>query len=426
VEQLGRDIVYIKDVPDGFWSRGPAFYTRGWFAVLQALPLLAFVVAATFARRRDRDAADPRLVRFRHAGRTARSALAALRQRIGADGFYDDLAAAVSQFLTAKLDLPPGAVERERVLERLRGNGAGPEAADRIGTFFGLIERARYAPSASTPAEREEALRLAQQLIEHLDRDRTLALRGAAIAIMATCAAAVGMAQGGFNPHAAFFEGNAAYSTGRYADAAAAYQSIHDAGFAGGALYFNLGNAHFKDGKLGGAVLSYERALRIRPRDADVRANLAYARELAKDEPTEPSLWQRILLPLAERATSGELAAATAGLWWLLWLVLVVRLLWPRAATVSARVASIAGVLLLLIVPSLGARLAQVDLVRPGVVTAAGDTPVRFEPAESGTQYFTVNEGVSIDVTEEREGWLQVRRGDGRRGWIPRSAVTEL
>ena len=61
-----------------------------------------------FARRRDRFAADPRLVRFRQAGRAARTALDVARQKIQGDGFYDELAAAVSGFLTAKLDLPPG------------------------------------------------------------------------------------------------------------------------------------------------------------------------------------------------------------------------------------------------------------------------------------------------------------------------------
>jgi tetratricopeptide (TPR) repeat protein len=297
--------------------------------------------------------------------------------------------------------------------------------AERIGTFFGLIERVRYAPSASTPAEREEALRLAQQLIEQLDRDRTLAARGLAGLVLAVCTATA-LAQGSFNPQAAFFEGNAAYSTGRYAEAAAAYQSVHDAGFAGGALYFNLGNAHFKDGRLGEAILSSERALRIRPRDADVRANLAYARERAKDEPADEPLWQRAVTPLAERATSGELAAAVAVLWWVLWLALIARFLWPRASVASTRAAFAAGAVLLLVTPSFGSRLAQVDLVRPGVVTASGETPVRFEPTETGTQYFTVNEGVSIEVTEERDAWLQIRRSDGRRGWIPRSAVTEL
>jgi tetratricopeptide (TPR) repeat protein len=428
-EQLGRDIVYIKDVPDGFWPRRSAWFGRWWFILLLLVPLVAFAIAAAFARRRDRDAADPRLVRFRHAGRAARGALETVRQQAQTDGFYDALAAAVSQFLTAKLDLPPGAVERERVIERLGRNGAAPQLADRITALFALIERARYAPSAAAPAEREEALRLAQQLIDELDRDRTLATRFAplGVACLGIILSVVAMAQDGqFNPQAVFFEGNAAYKAGRYADAATAYQSIHDAGFAGGALYFNLGNAQFKSGKIGAAVLGYERALRVRPRDADVRANLAYAREQAKDEEVDTPLWRRALLPLADRATSGELAVVVGLLWWLLWLALIVRVVFPRFAIASTRSASMLGLLLVVIGASFAARLVEVDLVRAGVVTASGETAVRFEPTPSGTQYFSVNEGVRVDVTEEREDWLQVRRSDGRRGWIPKSAVTEM
>lgn len=428
VEQLGRDIVYIKDVPDGFWERGPAFFGRAWFIALQLLPPFGFLAAAMFARRRDRFAADPRLVRFRQAGRAARTALDAARQKIQADGFYDELAGAISGFLTAKLDLPPGAVERERVLERLSRNGSAADVAERITSLFALIERARYAPSAAAPAEREEALRLAQQLIGQLDRDRSLATQfGRMAALLALVASAAALAQSGdFNAYTSFFEGNAAYKAGRYADAATTYQSIHNAGLSGGALYFNLGNAHFKAGKLGGAVLSYERALRLQPRDADVRANLGYARELATDEPEPAPVSERLAFPLAERATSGELALTVSILWWLLWSALTVRALLPRFGIAGARVASVLGVLLVMVGTSFAARLAHVDLVRPAVVTATGETPVRFEPAQTGTQYFTLSEGVRIEVTEQRADWLQVRRGDGRRGWVPKDAVTEL
>jgi SH3-like domain-containing protein len=113
-------------------------------------------------------------------------------------------------------------------------------------------------------------------------------------------------------------------------------------------------------------------------------------------------------------------------LWWLLWLTLTVRVLLPRVAMASTRTAAVLGILLGVVAASFVARLVEVDLVRGGVVTARGETAVRFEPAQSGTQYFSVNEGVRIDVTEERDDWLQVRRSDGRRGWIPKTAVTEL
>jgi len=51
---------------------------------------------------------------------------------------------------------------------------------------------------------------------------------------------------------------------------------------------------------------------------------------------------------------------------------------------------------------------------------------VRFEPSATGTEHFPAAPGTELDITGESDDWLQVRRGDGRRGWIPRAAVERL
>src|SRR6185295_2448637 len=90
-EKLGRDIVYIKDTPGTLRPRTIAFYRSAWFLALQFLPLLAFASLLVFVRRRDRFAADPRLLRFRRAGREARRALSDLERAGAENGFYDRL-----------------------------------------------------------------------------------------------------------------------------------------------------------------------------------------------------------------------------------------------------------------------------------------------------------------------------------------------
>ena len=51
------------------------------------------------------------------------------------------------------------------------------------------------------------------------------------------------------------------------------------AGAASPAVYFNLGNAFFKQGQIGRAIAAYHSAQTVDPRDPDVRANLGFARE---------------------------------------------------------------------------------------------------------------------------------------------------
>lgn len=426
---LGRDIVYIKDAPGGWQRRAARFYQGAWFALLQLVPLGLFAAVLAHVRRRERLAGDPRLLRFRQAGREARRALASLNGQAAENGFYDQLSTAVAAYLGAKLDLPPGGVERERVLARLDGAACGAQTREQVGEFFHLVERARYAPSRVAAAERATALELAKNIVEGLESARNLERRLANVAVVLLLGAAALLSAAQADevaPQAGFFQGNQAYAAGRYDEAIAAYESVRAAGFESEGLDFNLGNALFKDGQTARAIASYERARRLSPRDPDILANLTYAREVAQVPAEPPPLWQRLLFPLAPRATGGELAIAAAVVWWVIWLLLAARLLVPRLRQALTRAVWVAAAIYLLVAGSLGLRLSEVELRDQAIVTAVQGVPVRFEPSATGTEHFPAAPGTALDVSEERDGWLQVRRADGRRGWIPNDAVERL
>ena len=63
---------------------------------------------------------------------------------------------------------------------------------------------------------------------------------------------------------------NTLYINGDYVGAAAFYEAIVDKGYISGRLFYNLGNAYFKAGELGRAVLNYNRAQKLMPYDKDV------------------------------------------------------------------------------------------------------------------------------------------------------------
>ena len=71
------------------------------------------------------------------------------------------------------------------------------------------------------------------------------------------------------------------YDEGDYEAAAAAFRELLDGrGLDRAALHYNLGNAEFRAGRLGYAMLYWERTLHLRPRDEDALANLALARRV--------------------------------------------------------------------------------------------------------------------------------------------------
>ena len=67
-----------------------------------------------------------------------------------------------------------------------------------------------------------------------------------------------------------FIQGNTHYQNGQYREAIESYESVLQAGFTSPELYYNLGNAYFKLDERGKAVLYFEKAKKLAPRDADI------------------------------------------------------------------------------------------------------------------------------------------------------------
>ncbi len=105
---------------------------------------------------------------------------------------------------------------------------------------------------------------------------------------------AFGQARDNKEPNQIFYQANASYEQKDYAKALENYNRILGMGLESGALYYNIGNSFFKMGKMGYAILFYEKARRFIPQDSDLRANLTYARSLIAD--SEPmNSWKRVV-----------------------------------------------------------------------------------------------------------------------------------
>lgn len=426
-EPLGRDIVTIKDAPGRLVPRGARRTRSALFWAWQPVPLLVWFGVLLHARRRRRLVGDLRYARFTRAGREARRALAQARAALRTGdraAAYDRLAGAVRDYLAAKLDLPPGGVTPEAVGERLRAAGAAARMADDLRDFLAACEQARFAPTTATDGDALPTLARADAIIRACERERRLGR--AVVALLVTCAlAGVAAATATESPATLFFRGNVLYADGRFADAAAAYEQILAGGRESGAVYYNLGNARFRAGDPGQAVLNYERARRLMPRDPDLLANLRFARSGAPEGNDTPA-WARLVFPLAGRMTSDGLLLLASAAYTALMAILVLGLLVPAALRASRPAVLAAALVLAVALSSAVYRLITVDLPVRAVVVTNTPATVRFEPAPGGTVHFTAPTGSLLRILGEREGWLQVARADGQRGWVERTALAPL
>lgn len=218
-------------------------------------------------------------------------------------------------------------------------------------------------------------------------------------------------------------QGNVAYQNGDFAAAIEAYEAVIAAGFTSAGLEYNLGNAYFKAGELGRAILHWERALERAPGDTDVRANLELARSLTVDaiEPMprfwlfDALSWWVDLLPRALLVTvvgAGWLAASGG---------VMLRILGRSDGLVRSGVWSVRTGVLLLIVFGTTLLARESGLIRPerGVVLVE-TVPVRSAPAEEDDlTLFEVHEGTRVRIDQRTGSWVEVILDDGKVGWVP-------
>jgi tetratricopeptide (TPR) repeat protein len=216
-----------------------------------------------------------------------------------------------------------------------------------------------------------------------------------------------------------FLEGSQAYDANRPADAVALYGKLVDQGYESKELYFNLGNAYFKIGKLGLAVLNYRRAWQIAPRDPDIQANLRFALQSTSALTPEYSAATKLLFKLSK----SEWIALTTFSYWTAAIVLALFLVVRNQRAALAR--ALTAFLALLILSAAGIVNGYVARRTPELVVTEPRQQALYAPLEGSKAYFALPEG-SIVRLEERSGtWLKVTTGQ-QSGYVQSKACAPV
>ena len=231
------------------------------------------------------------------------------------------------------------------------------------------------------------------------------------------------------NPDELWQIANTAYNAGNYAQAEECYTRIVEQGLHSAALYYNLANAHFKQDELGKAMLYYNRALRLRPNDEDIRHNLEYAEQSTKDSIEEiPEFFLKTWIKSLRGALSCTawsilsllmlVAALACGLLYLLAQRLSLRKIGFYLMTVTA---------LLFVVTTAFAWSERNMLVeRSEAIIMNSAVSIKSSPDRAATELFVLHEGTKVTIGETIDGWAEVRIADGRKGWIEQERIERI
>ena len=218
-----------------------------------------------------------------------------------------------------------------------------------------------------------------------------------------------------------FSAANKLYAEGKFSDAVNAYEKIIQNGAQSPALWFNAGSAEFKAGHLGKAIAAYRQAELLAPRDAELRANLAFVRNQVQGATIRESSWQNWVGSL----TLNEGTLLTAALFWLTLGIFVVRQIRPALVPKLQGVTRILVVLTIFSATVLGLQAANHFSNGTAVVTVAEAT-ARSGPFDDAQSAFTVRDGAELSVLDQRDGWVQVANNAGKSGWLSTKLVSVL
>ncbi|HTY10937.1 MAG TPA: tetratricopeptide repeat protein [Bacteroidota bacterium] len=219
-----------------------------------------------------------------------------------------------------------------------------------------------------------------------------------------------------------FDQANQLYLQAKYPDAIALYEKIIQSGFESGELYFNLGNAYYKNGNVQKAILNYERAKELLPRDEDVQFNLQLANLQVVDKiDAVPRIfvyrWIDTMLTLFSLSTMGWIVYA----FYLLMLLSFAVLFFVKTYT-QKRVAMFGGLLFsaLLILTMIGYGVQSYKESNTEFAIVMSDVAnIKAAPDSKGNDLFVLHKGLKIQVLDDVNHWRKIRLADGKIGWIP-------
>jgi tetratricopeptide (TPR) repeat protein len=216
-----------------------------------------------------------------------------------------------------------------------------------------------------------------------------------------------------------FFRANNSYREDRYDDAIQDYEQLISDGLRSANIFYNLGNAYLRTGSKGKAILYYERAFRIRPRDADIRSNLDFARTLVEGDAGQYSerWYERIFLFLRGFLSTDEMTSLLSILYFAIMISLILSISCKAQRKTLYYSTSVFCVLFIVALPSFISGVYRSEFQKKAVIVVK-ETSVRFEPNDDATVHFKLHEGAVIQITRSQDNWHQVRRYDGKMGWL--------
>jgi tetratricopeptide (TPR) repeat protein len=222
-----------------------------------------------------------------------------------------------------------------------------------------------------------------------------------------------------------FQEANTSYRTGDYTKAAELYESLLEQSPRVAVFYYDLANAYVRLGKLSRAILNYEKALRLDPRNGDIRENLRYTRGLLEYRVEDTRNWYlRATEAVLKYMTEREVYVLVLAVLFVFLAGGILYFLSGRGIFWNPWQQFVFIALLLATLVAFGKQV-QSNVIRDAIVMQK-ECEARYGPSEHDQVAFRMGEGIKVFVMDRREDWSRVLLTNGESGWVKDSDIAEV
>jgi len=225
---------------------------------------------------------------------------------------------------------------------------------------------------------------------------------------------------------AQFDHANQLYDQKKFDKAREIYEALVSQGVNDPVVLYNLGNASVRMGDTGSAVFYYTRALRLAPRDRDMKENL-YRLEPSINRSNSffllrPLGWVKNLLSLDEWSLLTSLlfvlSCAFLGLKFIHKKERLIRIFQKAAIFFS--------LLFLVHASFLSFRMYEELIVKTAIVMK-GDTLARSGPGDQFEELYKLPAGTKVRIiSKPQNAWIRIRLMDGRSAFLPLTEIRNV
>ncbi len=224
-------------------------------------------------------------------------------------------------------------------------------------------------------------------------------------------------------------KGNQLYTSAKFGEAAKTYEGVIAKGYESFELYYNLGNALYKSNNITFAILNYERALKLSPKNEDAFFNLEMAKKQVVDnidllpEPGFIRWWHELI-----NARPADTWGSHSLISFFVFLLLIALFLFATTIRNKQLTFWFAVIALTysLLTFSFGSSQRSKLVNHYSAVITERSVRMKGSPSETGTELFILHEGLSVQITDKLGEWIEIRLADGNKGWVKESVLIRI